>query len=241
MFLTFFFFPFFFFFCLRVGRLGFRYIFFFVFSRRNNKKRKKNTREKKALIERLRTHFITRAQKQKQKQRQRRRAHEGKDSLDRGVFCFENSRGGCPFLARETERERERESVVPKSDEESKRGVAFVLVGVPRRHRENVVVKTRNRRVWFLVETLVPIFFISLMVVPSHLIEEKTVKSQFFISRPLANIAWGLTRGFESMDGGKYRIAYSPSGDEEVRKVAKKAALRLVCETNRLLSARLFP
>ena len=32
------------------------------------------------------------------------------------------------------------------------------------------------------------------------------------------------------MDGGKYRIAYSPSGDEEVRKVAKKAALRLVCE-----------
>jgi|TARA_B100000073_G_scaffold344489_1_gene351406 hypothetical protein len=84
----------------------------------------------------LRTHFITRAQKQKQKQRQRRRAHEGKDSLDRGVFCFENSRGGCPFLARETERERERESVVPKSDEESKRGVAFVLVGVPRRHRE---------------------------------------------------------------------------------------------------------
>ena len=95
---------------------------------------------------------------------------------------------------------------------------------------KNVVVKTRNRRAWFLVETLVPIFFISLMVVPSHLIEEKTVKSQFFISRPLANIAWGLTRGFESMDGGKYKIAYSPSGDEEVRKVAKKAALRLVCE-----------
>ena len=50
------------------------------------------------------------------------------------MFCFENSRGGCPFLARKTERERE--SVVPKSDEESKRGVAFVLVGVPRRHRE---------------------------------------------------------------------------------------------------------
>ena len=32
-------------------------------------------------------------------------------------------------------RERERE-LITKSDEESKRGVAFVLVGVPRRHRE---------------------------------------------------------------------------------------------------------
>ena len=29
------------------------------------------------------------------------------------------------------------------------------------------------------------------------------------------------------MDGGKYRIAYSPSENEEVRKVAKKAARRL--------------
>ena len=49
------------------------------------------------------------------------------------MFCFENSRGGCPFLARARERERE---LITKSDEESKRGVAFVLVGVPRRHRE---------------------------------------------------------------------------------------------------------
>ena len=37
--------------------------------------------------------------------------------------------------ARARERERERE-LITKSDEESKRGVAFVLVGVPRRHRE---------------------------------------------------------------------------------------------------------
>jgi len=77
---------------------------------------------------------------------------------------------------------------------------------------------------------MVPILFVVLMVVPSVLIEEKTVESQFFISRPLADVAWGVTRGFESMDGGKYRIAYSPSENEEVRKVAKKAARRLVCE-----------
>ena len=105
---------------------------------RRKKKTKKYARKKKR-VSVLRTHTARTPRTpraQKQKQTQRRRAHEGKDSLDRGVFCFENSRGGCPFLARETERERERESVVPKSDEESKRGVAFVLVGVPRRHRE---------------------------------------------------------------------------------------------------------
>ena len=96
--------------------------------------------------------------------------------------------------------------------------------------RKNFIVKARNRRFWFFLETMVPILFVVLMVVPSVLIEEKTVESQFFISRPLADVAWGVTRGFESMDGGKYRIAYSPSENEEVRKVAKKAARRLVCE-----------
>ena len=146
------------------------------------------------------------------------------------MFCFENSRGGCPFLARARERERERESLLPKAMKNRREVLLSFWSAFRAAIGKNVVVKTRNRRAWFLVETLVPVFFISLMVVPSHLIEEKTVKSQFFISRPLANIAWGLTRGFESMDGGKYRIAYSPSGDEEARKVAKKAALRLVCE-----------
>ena len=96
--------------------------------------------------------------------------------------------------------------------------------------RKNFIVKARNRRFWFFLETICPILFVVLMVVPSVLIEEKTVQSQFFISKPLANVAWGMTRGFESMDGSKYRIAYSPSENEEVRKVAKKAARRLVCE-----------
>ena len=96
--------------------------------------------------------------------------------------------------------------------------------------RKNFIVKARNRRFWFFLETICPILFVVLMVVPSVLIQEKTVQSQFFISRPLANVAWGMTRGFESMDGGKYRIAYSPSENEEVRKVAMKAARRLVCE-----------
>lgn len=96
--------------------------------------------------------------------------------------------------------------------------------------RKNFIVKARNRRFWFLVETCVPIFFVALMVVPSLLIEEKRVESQFFISRPVADVAWALARGFESMDGGKYRIAYSPSENEEVRRVAKLAARRLVCQ-----------
>jgi hypothetical protein len=96
--------------------------------------------------------------------------------------------------------------------------------------RKNFIVKARNRRFWFFLETICPILFVVLMFVPSVLIEEKTVQSQFFISKPLANVAWGMTRGFESMDGSKYRIAYSPSENEEVRKVAKKAARRLVCE-----------
>ena len=89
---------------------------------------------------------------------------------------------------------------------------------------KNFKVRARGRMFWFVMESLVPVFFVALMVVPSLLIEEKHVLEQLFTSRPIADPSWAFPRALDAMEGGKYRIAYTPSADLEVRDVAKRAA-----------------
>ena len=95
---------------------------------------------------------------------------------------------------------------------------------------KNFKVRARGRMFWFVMESLVPVFFVALMVVPSLLIEEKHVLEQLFTSRPIADPSWAFPRALDAMEGGKYRIAYTPSADLEVRDVAKRAAMKLVCD-----------
>ena len=96
--------------------------------------------------------------------------------------------------------------------------------------RKNFVLKTRGIMCCCSgAEVLAPIILFLLLCLPRLLIGEDKFGVQYFDASPIFDASWAGDRACP--DGNGYKIVYTPSGDPDVERVSKEAALKLYCSS----------